>query len=289
MGRKPSSCQETNIERASRVRENKRRHRARRKEYVSDLERRLAETREQGVQVTHEVQLAAQRVTRENAKLRDLLRRTGYTDEVIGAWIREDGCLHGVGRPQPVLRQPSGETVLKGTPACATQRRRTLNARNISVKDRELGLVTASEDGECLTRVSPRSVESRIEKLNGAPTERHTEICTNASSLSGYQDSTIVPCKLLTLLAKDPTADITQVSLSTQSDTQPCEASMTEACSSGGIECSTAYKMLMQYATSDKKMDKIAMALESGCTLSAAGGCNVKKSVIWAVLDEECT
>lgn len=45
----------------------------------------------------------------------------------------------------------------------------------------------------------------------------------------------------------------------------------------------------MQYATSDEKMDKIAAALESGCTLSAAGGCKVKKSVVWTVLDEEYT
>ncbi|KAF2277001.1 uncharacterized protein EI97DRAFT_375533, partial [Westerdykella ornata] len=81
MGPRPAlvqSRQEKNSETAARLRDNKRRHRARQKEYVLDLERRVTEAREQGVQATKEVQLAAQRVVRENAGLRDLLRRSGY-------------------------------------------------------------------------------------------------------------------------------------------------------------------------------------------------------------------
>lgn len=56
---------------------------------MSDLERRLAEVREQGVQATREVQLAAQLVVRENASLRELLRRTGVDDEAIDACVRQ--------------------------------------------------------------------------------------------------------------------------------------------------------------------------------------------------------
>jgi hypothetical protein len=56
---------------------------------VSDLERRLAEVGERGVQATREVQLAAQLVVRENASLRELLRRTGFDDEAIDAWVRQ--------------------------------------------------------------------------------------------------------------------------------------------------------------------------------------------------------
>ncbi|EEU33635.1 uncharacterized protein NECHADRAFT_19942, partial [Fusarium vanettenii 77-13-4] len=63
--------------------ENKRRYRARRKEYVSDLERRLAEAREQGVKATTEVQSAARKVVEENGQLRDLLRLAGFADEDI--------------------------------------------------------------------------------------------------------------------------------------------------------------------------------------------------------------
>jgi hypothetical protein len=97
------------------------------------------------------------------------------------------------------------------------------------------------------------------------------------------------PCKLVTLLAKNPAADVTQVQLSAESDNQPRNISNSDDCKSDGIECSTAYKMLMQYATSEEKMDRIAAALESGCTPSGTGGCKVKKSVVWTALDEECT
>jgi len=44
------------------------------------------------VQATREVQLAAQKVLRENVRLRELLRQTGYSDEAIDAWVKLDGC-----------------------------------------------------------------------------------------------------------------------------------------------------------------------------------------------------
>jgi hypothetical protein len=87
MGRNPAPNPASNAEHTLRVRDNKRRHRARQKEYVLDLERRVAATREHGVQATKEVQLAAQRVTRENVKLRELLRRSGYSNCAIDAWV----------------------------------------------------------------------------------------------------------------------------------------------------------------------------------------------------------
>jgi hypothetical protein len=85
-------------ERTSRLRDNKRRHRARKKEYVQDLESKLAEYREQGVLATKEVQVAAQKVIRENAKLREMLRQTGYSAEDIDNWVNQDGSgEHGLG------------------------------------------------------------------------------------------------------------------------------------------------------------------------------------------------
>ncbi|KAH7231776.1 uncharacterized protein BKA55DRAFT_524473, partial [Fusarium redolens] len=75
--------QTSSIAKASRLTENKRRYRARQKEYVSDLERKVAEAREQGIKATTEVQLAAREVVIENGQLRDLLRLAGFTDEDI--------------------------------------------------------------------------------------------------------------------------------------------------------------------------------------------------------------
>jgi len=98
----------------------------------------------------------------------------------------------------------------------------------------------------------------------------------------------IAPCKLLTLLAKNPAADITQLPLSSRSEEERCNSVNNADRSVDGVECSAAYKLLIQYATSEEKMDHIAKALEEGCTPTQEGGCKVKKKVVWEVLDDVC-
>jgi len=63
--------------RTTRVRDNKRNYRTRQKEYVAELEKTVREFRTQGVEATKEVQLSAQKVLQENARLRQLLRQHG--------------------------------------------------------------------------------------------------------------------------------------------------------------------------------------------------------------------
>ncbi|KAF1994083.1 hypothetical protein P154DRAFT_502440 [Amniculicola lignicola CBS 123094] len=284
MGRNPADHQETKNERASRVRDNKRRHRARQKEYIADLERRGEETRERGVQVTKEVQLAAQKVLRENGKLRDLLRRTGYTDHAIDVWVREDRCLQSTERHQLALESTVEKNVQKVASGGQSQSERNLQTRNVSVEEEELVLGKTSGSRERLMKASLPLQPCKKSELS--PTGG---TCSATSPPPQYPDNGKAPCKLVTLLVKNPAADITQVTLSPESDKPPSKVSKSGGCISEGIECSAAYKMLMQYATSEEKIDKIAAALESGCTPSAAGGCKVKKSVVWTVLDEECT
>ncbi len=74
------------------MRDNKRRYRSRKKEYISDLERRLEEVRQEGVQATKEVQLSAQKVVKENARLRALLRHLGTGEDVVEYWVNGDMC-----------------------------------------------------------------------------------------------------------------------------------------------------------------------------------------------------
>jgi hypothetical protein len=59
---------------------------------VQDLESKLAEYRERGVQATKEVQVAAQRVIKENERLKDFLRQIGYNDEAISDWVNQNGA-----------------------------------------------------------------------------------------------------------------------------------------------------------------------------------------------------
>jgi hypothetical protein len=239
----------------------------------------VQQAREQGVHATKEMQLAAQRVASENAKLRDLLRKTGYTDKTIDAWVRENGCLNSSEHCQTALNLSSGtttQTVAITYPP----------ARNINVTEGKSTLIRTSSSGWCSPSPerSPHPMESSTRESEISRKRDCAGICTKSASLSENRDATRPPCQLLTLLAENPTADILQVQLPSQSR----NTGNLEDCNSEGVECSAAYKMLIRYATSEEKMDKIAAALESGCTPSTGGGCRVKKGVVWKVLDEEC-
>lgn len=65
------------------MRENQRRSRARRKEYLADLEDRFRNYKERGVAATAEMQTAARRVLAENRRLRVALRARGMSDTDI--------------------------------------------------------------------------------------------------------------------------------------------------------------------------------------------------------------
>lgn len=86
------------------------------------------------------------------------------------------------------------------------------------------------------------------------------------------------PCKLLTILAGNPNADITQTPVVINEE-NICEES-------DGVECSRAHAMLMRFATTEEKLDGIARALEEGCVKNGeGGGCRVMKDVMWKTLD----
>ncbi|KAF7521921.1 hypothetical protein G7054_g12304 [Neopestalotiopsis clavispora] len=72
----------------TRIRENQRRSRARRKEYLQELEQRIRAYEQQGVEASTEIQQAARKVADENRKLRALLIQQGVDENSI------DGYLH---------------------------------------------------------------------------------------------------------------------------------------------------------------------------------------------------
>jgi hypothetical protein len=88
------------------------------------------------------------------------------------------------------------------------------------------------------------------------------------------------PCKLISRLAEDPNTDITQILVADQETDQPAPID--------GVECSKAYRMLMQFGTTEEKLDKISQALEEGCTVNEGpyGGCRVRNTIIWRAIDD---
>lgn len=286
MGRNLAPNQETNTDRSLRARDNKRRHRARQKEYVSELERKVAMTREHEVRATKEVQSAAQRVMRENVRLRDLLRKTGYTDCTIDAWVAEDQCSKDNESPQLRVKSPSKTIAQDVAPTSTSQKIEYSGLSSIQMTERTRDPMQALDGAPCAI---PAQDDSRREGLEVLPTQTSMITCEPSHQQLQRGDQPRAPCKLITMLAENPALDITQVSVPTQSKCQSGQINESEDSGSKGVECSVAYRMLMQHATSGEKMDRIAAALESGCTPSATGGCRVKESVIWRTLDQECS
>ncbi|PFH55994.1 hypothetical protein XA68_17234 [Ophiocordyceps unilateralis] len=72
----------------ARIRDNQRRSRARRREYLQELEQRLRIYELQGIEASTEVQMAARRVAEENRQLRELLNRHGVDDNHIALFLQ---------------------------------------------------------------------------------------------------------------------------------------------------------------------------------------------------------
>jgi len=72
----------------ARIRDNQRRSRARRKEYLQELESRLRQCELQGIEASSEIQMAARRVADENKKLRGLLAQHGVADDTIEGYLQ---------------------------------------------------------------------------------------------------------------------------------------------------------------------------------------------------------
>ncbi|KAM4068010.1 endonuclease-reverse transcriptase domain-containing protein [Hirsutella rhossiliensis] len=71
-----------------RIRDNQRRSRARRREYVQELEQRLRVYELQGIEVSTEIQMAARRAAEENKRLRELLNRHGFSDSHVAHFLQ---------------------------------------------------------------------------------------------------------------------------------------------------------------------------------------------------------
>lgn len=290
--------------RTSRLTENKRRYRARQKEYVADLERRLVEARSRGIEATKEVQLAARKVAAENGRLRELLRLAGFADEDIDVWTKREQCgdkmdTKDCTRKREIEQKARLRAAFTAGPKGLTPEEKTCP----SMKNIREGEFRAAE-----TRNIPRNADtpSSTEKplaepgsLNASPDSDATmDACLTAlpsgappapqagsagTCPSGGREVRS-PCKLLSLLAENPAADITQVPVH-PSAVDPLQDT---AHRDGDVECGKAYEMLMQYATSEEKMDYVSRTLEAGCTSTGQGGCAVKKKVIWEALDSMC-
>jgi hypothetical protein len=91
---------------AIRIRDNQRRSRARRKEYLEDMQKKLQTYEREGVQATLDMQQAAKRVALENDRLRILLNQRGVTDNEISQYLQSFPPNPPEAERKPLKAQP---------------------------------------------------------------------------------------------------------------------------------------------------------------------------------------
>lgn len=246
-----------------------------------ELENKVEETRRQGIQATKEVQQTARQVVLENRRLRELLRLAGFSDEDVDVWVgpgkckgQGDGASCGRRGEIAQLARWVGESV----------------ARNMEMKREGMPLLDGGGNGEesgggasrC-AKGPAEEMQSSAEPLLAAAVPDATPVTQNLPSSD--EESRLCrgqrqpPCKLLTRLAENASADITILPGPPSADEPPQPTS-------DAIECKQAYQMLMTYAVSEEKLDYVAKTLEGGCTANGKGGCAVKAKVILQALDD---
>ncbi|KAF2395686.1 hypothetical protein EJ06DRAFT_552217 [Trichodelitschia bisporula] len=96
----------------ARIRDNQRRSRARRKEYLASLEAKYRECTSAGITASAEMQAAARRVLDENARLKALLRRKGVSEGELESAVRSDATSESPevhGNPQSDDLDPAAQ------------------------------------------------------------------------------------------------------------------------------------------------------------------------------------
>ncbi|WEW55080.1 hypothetical protein PRK78_000508 [Emydomyces testavorans] len=250
--------------RTIRHKENKRRYRARQREYVESLQQRLADARDQQVAGMREVQQAGQKVANDNSRLRTLLRFIGVQDAVVESW------LHGVETPARLLR------ICDASSSCSLISKPT-NPSDVSTKSTQtcadLQLVL-SPDGSypndtALEPVISKPSENTISSLELG--SLHHESPSSASETPHGSR----PCMSVPHILNQPNTESQGVS-----DLVP------GGMVNGDIECSRAQRLILPFATTSDKVDAISTKLKEGCVSDGCGGCKVKANVMWEALDE---
>ncbi|OCK83432.1 hypothetical protein K432DRAFT_379524 [Lepidopterella palustris CBS 459.81] len=100
-----TSSKTTNL---ARIRDNQRRSRARRKEYLQEIETKLRHCEQMGVEASAEIQSAARKVLEENKRLRALLRERGVSESEIHSIMGTTDRMPEYASPAPMLEAMLG-------------------------------------------------------------------------------------------------------------------------------------------------------------------------------------
>ncbi|RDW63245.1 uncharacterized protein DSM5745_10356 [Aspergillus mulundensis] len=252
-----------------RLRENKRRSRQRQRQYTVDLEKKVREYEQRGIQATVEVQAAARLVAQENHHLRALLGQLRVSEQEITRWLKT--------RAECEERKHS--TPLGGLDKCdnrfqgARHDEGPLRSADRASKDVH---VSSSETIRLpLGNFAPQ--EGIQDKGNGSHVVNALPVATHEPQ---RQDNA-PPCKLLSSLTIDSAGEEVDI-LGTVDD------NLAQSPTQDGLPCAAAYQLLRQHVRGEEDVKCLGQVLREGCVTRPNGGCEVKHETIAKALVDIC-
>ncbi|KJF60433.1 uncharacterized protein CIMG_12404 [Coccidioides immitis RS] len=178
---------------AARVRDNQRRSRARRKEYIQDLEQRLRAFEKLGVEATLEVQAAGRKVAAENALLRSLLRIRGVTDFEVEHYLRAHRITPGseisVAASPSLSQSPSDTIARQSTEACRSK------SADICPRPGELHLVKEGNGRHLALQAQPASQDHPRHMSEPAGLARREGCCAEQQCVGELDTGQVTSCE----------------------------------------------------------------------------------------------
>ncbi|KGO44265.1 hypothetical protein PEX1_008690 [Penicillium expansum] len=245
-----SAKDQKNVERLARVRENQRKSRARKQEYVNELEQRLAVCKEQAQQKDIEHRLATQKFEAENRHLKALLGTLGFSSASVQQYLQEADTGANTNRKVaiPAIQRVEGDNSLSLS-------RRDIRRTNLSM------------------------TASRVYKAETETTELPTATAVNSTC-----DSTVV--QPTDQLPKETPQEEDPALCGCRSDRQNPETVSDEDVLNSTL-CAIAEEMINQYNTKGIDVDEIRRRIWSGFRAGANGtGCRVQNHILFQVLDD---
>jgi hypothetical protein len=232
------------------------------------------------VRATIEVQVEARKVVKENKRLRELLRQVGVEDEAVERWAKEGEGDKG--ERDYVERKDDGMAA-EDCGLCVR------SGGNTQTGNESYTESPATTNDASATNPSPSTSSLTCSSSSQKKCDRPPSASTSATTC---QPPSLIlpPCKLLTHLSINPSADLLQLPL-LPPESQPPSSSHKPLNDNNeeeepGIPCTQAYLMFTQYATSEEKLDEVARILEEGCVRDKkGGGCRVRINEAWRGLD----
>ncbi|KAJ5236574.1 hypothetical protein N7489_006665 [Penicillium chrysogenum] len=294
--------QKKNAERLARVRENQRKSRARKQEYVNELEQRLAVYKEQAHQKDIEHRLATQKVEAENRHLRALLGSLGVSSASVQQYLQEADTGANINRKVaiPAIQRVEGENPLSLSRRDARRSNLSMAIPRVYKEEPETTELPAAVRSACTPTMvqsteQQEAVRSACAPAVVQPTDQ-PEVARSAC-VSTMVQSTEQREAVRSACAPAVVQPTDQPPKQTPQEEDPAlcgcrtDRENSEMVSDEDVLnstlCAIAEEMINQYNTKGVDVDEIRRRIWSGFRAGANGtGCRVQNHILFQVLDD---